>query len=81
MKTKRKRPTMKEIRLRERLSGFCDCHTQFVELWRKNVNIHNKDYDPSIKIWETIEITDKQISSMDLEYKKILWPRVYGKPF
>ena len=81
MKNKRKRPSIKEIRLLERMRGFCQCHEQFTELWRKNVNISTKDHDPLVRMWTTIEKTDKQISSMDLEYKKIMWPRIYGEEF
>ena len=80
MKTRKTpRKTMKEIRLEEYVRGFYDCLFMFEDSWRQELNRNMPQGTPqSDFLWNIIERAQKKISDVDLKYKKIMLPRVYG---
>ena len=79
MKKTKKRKSIKEIRLQERLRGFEECYEIFTDAWRNAQRIGI--YDNPVQLWPVIEKAEKVLSELDKSYKVEQWPRVYGKPF
>lgn len=70
-----KRKSMKEIRLEERARGFDECLSIILEHWRRQPE-HLRN-----SMWPIIEKADSKMNKIDLEYKEVIWPRVYGEPY
>lgn len=86
---KRKRKSMRELRLEERLQGFYDCLQIFEDLWRKKAHERMKRGIPISDafggaecgvLWEGIEKAQQTANPLDSEYKNLMIPRVYGEP-
>jgi hypothetical protein len=73
----KKRQTIKEIRTYERMRGFEECLLLFEDAWRENG--FENGIDSPMKLWPTINESQKVLSKLDTEWKTIMWPRVYGK--
>lgn len=78
-----RKKTMAEIRLEAKMEGAEEVFDAMAKPWREAVfqNL-NKTADPGIKLaGEMIIKGDKILHNLSEEYKKIMFPRVYGEKY